>query len=152
MANRLDQQKVDEMWAVYQAHQSIREVSQRCAVHHRTALRYCRVERWDQRLEEIRAKAQEKADYSLAEAMADSLKLVRSYKTKLAEAIKTKVIDDEDVTASEVERVVKLEAYVLGGVESRQEIVGTFANWTDEELEEYARTGKLPNRQGSRAA
>jgi hypothetical protein len=152
VANRLDRTKIDELWASYQAHGSVHEVARTCGVHHKTVERYRRIERWDERLEEIRAKAQKKADYTLAEAMADSLRLVRTYKAKLSEAIKTKILDDKEATATELERVVKLEAFVLGGVEGRQEIVGRFADWTDAELEEYASSGKLPARSGSRAA
>lgn len=152
MANRLDRTKIDELWTEYQVHGSIHEVAKKCGVHHKTVERYRRLERWDERLEEIRAKAQRKADYTLAQAMTDSLKLVRAYKQKMADAIASKVVCDEDVTASELERIVKLEAFVLGGVESRQEIVGKFADWTDAELEEYAASGKLPARSRSRAA
>jgi hypothetical protein len=148
----LDRARIDELWAEYQTHRSIHEVASKCGVHHRTVERYRRIERWDERLQEIRAKAQEKADYTLAEAMADSLRLVRTYKAKLSDAIKTKILDDKEATATELERVVKLEAFVLGGVEGRQEIVGRFADWTDAELEEYASSGKLPARSGSRAA
>jgi hypothetical protein len=152
VANRLDRSKIDELWASYQVHGSIHEVARTCGVHHKTVERYRRIERWDERLEKIRAKAQKKADYSLAEAMADSLRLVRAYKGKVSDAIASKVVCDEDVTASELEKIVKLEAFVLGGVEGRQEIVGRFADWTDAELEEYASSGKLPARSGSRAA
>jgi hypothetical protein len=152
VANRLDHIKIDELWAAYQVHQSVHEVARKCGIHHRTVERYRRIERWDERLEEIRAKAQKKADYTLAQAMTDSLKLVRAYKQKMSDAIASKVVCDEDVTASELEKIVKLEAFVLGGVESRQEIVGRFADWSDAELEEYASSGKLPARSGSRAA
>jgi hypothetical protein len=151
VANRLDRTKIDELWASYQVHQSVHEVANTCGVHHKTVERYRQIERWDQRLEEIRAKAQKKADYTLAQAMTDSLKLVRAYKQKLSDAITSKIVSGEDVTASELEKIVKLEAFVLGGVESRQEIVGWFADWTDAELEEYAGSGKLPARSGSRA-
>jgi hypothetical protein len=152
VANRLDRQEIDELWAEYSLHQSVHEVAKKCGIHHKTVERYRRLERWDERLEEIRAKAQKKADYTLAQAMTDSLKLVRAYKQKMSDAITSKVVSAEDVTGSELEKIIKLEAYILGGVESRQEIVGTFANWSDEELEAYATTGRLPTGKGSRAA
>jgi hypothetical protein len=152
VANRLDRTKIDELWAAYQVHGSVHEVARICGVHHKTIERYRRIEHWDERLEEIRAKAQRKADYTLAEAMADSLRLVRAYKGKLSDAIGSKVVCDDDVTAGELEKIVKLEGFILGGVESRQEIVGRFADWTDAELEEYAASGKLPARSRSRTA
>ena len=152
MANRLDRQKIEDLWVEYQLHQSVHEVSKKCGIHWKTVARYRRLERWDERIEEIRAKAQKKADYTLAQAMADSLKLVRAYKQKMADAITSKVVSDEDVTASELEKIVKLEAFVLGGVESRQQVIGAFADWSDEELERYAATGQFPTRSGNRAA
>ncbi len=77
---------------------------------------------------------------------------MRSYKDKLAATLEFKNIPDEDVTAAELEKIVKLEAFLLGGVESRQEIVGAFANWSDEELRAYAETGVPPDRSRRRTA
>ena len=78
--------------------------------------------------------------------MADSLRLVRAYKQKVASALDSKSVRSADVTAAELERVIKLEAFVLGGAESRTETVERFAGWTEEELETYANTGQLPHR------
>jgi IS30 family transposase len=107
VANRLNRSKIDELWAAYQVHGSIHEVAKKCGIHHRTVERYLRLERWDERLEEIRAKAQKKADYTLAQAMTDSLKLVRAYKQKMSDAISNKLVSAEDVTGSELERIIK---------------------------------------------
>lgn len=86
-------------------------------------------------LQGIRARAQ--ADTSLASALALSLKLVRRYKDKLAQALETKQLMADDVTAAELERVIRLEAFVLGGAEHRTEVVGRFAGWSNEELEAF---------------
>ena len=144
MANRLARKKIDEMWSVYQERRSIREVAKKCAVHHKTVERYRLLERWDERLAEIQDRARAEADYDLATAMADSLRLVRAYKQKVAAALESKTMKSADVTAAELERVIKLEAFVLGGAENRTEIVGRFEGWSDEELERYAGTGELP--------
>lgn len=153
MANKLDRAKIEELWLAYQGRQSVNEVAKKCGVHHKTAERYRRLERWDERLEQVRAQAQDKADYTLADAMAGSLRIVRKFKERMAEAIEAQLLDEYTATAAELERLVKLEAFVLGGVEGRQEIVNsTFAGWTDQELEEYAASGKLPTRTRSRAA
>jgi protein subunit release factor A len=152
VANKISRAKVDEMWAAYQDRQSVDHVAKKCGVHWKTVERYRRLEKWDQRLAEIRRQAQEDADVDLAKAAAESLRLVRSYKDKLAAALEFKNIPDEDVTAAELEKIVKLEAFLLGGVESRQEVVGAFAAWTDEELKAYAENGTAPDRSRRRSA
>ena len=125
MANKLPQQKVEAMWQAFQTKQSAEYVQAKCGVNWRTAQRYILGERWHERLAEIRSQAQEQADYDLANAMADSLRLVREYKAKVAEALKGKTVNAKDVTAAELEKLSKLEAFLLGGVESRSEIHGT---------------------------
>lgn len=145
MANRLSDAKRSELWAAYNERQSIEHVSRKCGVHHKTVERYLRLDHWNERLEEIRAKAREQADQSLAQSMAESLALVRDYKARLALALSTKKVSTAEVTAAELEKVIKLEAFVLGGVESRHEQVLTdFSSWSDDELERYARDGKRP--------
>lgn len=149
MANRLSRERIDAMFAVYSDRASVDEVATKCGVHHRTVERYRRIERWDDRLAAVRAKAQAKTDYGLAEAMADSLGLVRSFKAKVAAALAGKTVAADDVTVAELERLVKLEAFLLGGVESRTEVVDKFSGWTDEDLERFAATGERPSRPGS---
>jgi hypothetical protein len=46
----------------------------------------------------------------------------------------------------------RLEAFILGGAESRHELVEHFDAWTDEELETYASSGRVPNRSSRGAA
>lgn len=140
------------MWAAYCDHQSVDQVAKKCGVHWKTCERYRRLEKWDQRLAEIRRQAQEDADLDLASATADSLRLVRSYKDKLAATLEFMNVNDTSVTASELDKIVKLEAFLLGGVESRHEVVGRFAGWSDEELKAYAEAGVLPDRSRRRTA
>jgi hypothetical protein len=113
--------------------------------------RYRVLERWDERLVEIRAKAQQVADYGITEAMADSLRTIRAYKQKLAAAIDRKMVTTDEVSAADLERLVRLEAFVLGAVESRHEVVGPSftVDWSEEEREHYARTGEHPERSNS---
>ncbi len=153
MANKLSQQRIDEMWAAYQERQSIEFVSKKCGgVHWKTVDRYRRLGQWDERLAEIRRQAQEEADYDLARATAESLKLVQSYKEKLAAAMEFKNVPDEDVTASEIERIVKVEQLLLGGVESRHEVTGAFAGWSEDDLRRFIETGERPTRTSRRTA
>lgn len=145
MANRLSEAKRGELWTAYQTRQSIDHVAKKCGVHHRTVERYRLLDSWDERLSEIQATARKRADYTLAESMAESLAIVRDYKARLALALSTKRVSSDDVTATELEKVIKLETFVLGGVESRHQLVTTeFGKWTEEELEEFARDGTVP--------
>ena len=144
MANRVSRAKVEEMFAVFADRQSIEEVARKCGVHHRTVERYRRIERWDERVREIRVHAQRDADYGIAQAMAESLRIVRAYKEKLADAIERKQLGTADATVADLERVVRLEAFVLGAAESRHEVITEFSSWTDEEVERFAVTGELP--------
>jgi hypothetical protein len=121
-------------------------------VHWKTVDRYRRLERWDERLAEIRRKAQDEADYDLTKATAESLKLVQTYKDKLSAVLEFKNMPDEDVTATEIERILKLEQLLLGGVESRHEVTGNFAGWSEEELRRFAENGERPARTGRRSA
>lgn len=152
MANKLSQKRIDEMWTAYQQRQSIESVSRKCGVHWKTADRYRIRERWDERLADIRRKAEDEADYDLAKATAESLKLVQDFKSKLRATLEFMNIDDSAVTASEIERIVKVEQLLLGGVESRHEITGTFASWTDDELRRFAENGERPARTSRRTA
>ena len=111
---------------------------------HRTVERYRRLERWDARLGEVLARAQREADYTIADALAGSLRMIRAFKTKLAGAIDRKRLASDDVTVADLERIVRLEAFVLGAVESRHEVITEFSGWSDEEVERYASTGQLP--------
>lgn len=140
------------MWAAYQGHQSVNHVSKKCGIHWKTCERYRRVEKWDERLTEIRRQAQQDADFDLAKATANSLRLVKTYKDKLATTMESLIVGDATVTAAELDKIVKLEAFLLGGVESRHEVVGRFAGWSDEELKAYAENGASPDRSRGRSA
>ncbi|MEI9936266.1 MAG: hypothetical protein WDO69_03490 [Pseudomonadota bacterium] len=142
----------DALWEAFQEVQTVEFVARKCGVHHATVERYRFLDRWDERLAEIRRLAQKRAEYSLADAMADSLVLVREYKARLATALASKKVNGTDVTAAELERVIRLEAFVLGGAESRHEVVTEFGKWSDEELEAFARDGTSPREPRSRPA
>lgn len=152
MANRLSSSNRAALWRAYQESQNANEVARKCSVHHRTVERYRVLDCWDERLAEIRQEAQKRADYTLADAMAESLSLVRRYKEKLGRALDAKAVNGDDVSAAELERVIRLEAFVLGGSESRHEIVTEFTSWSDEDLEAYARDGTVPRESRSGSA
>lgn len=125
---------------------TIEYVSEKCGVHHATCRRYRVADRWDARLAEVRTTAQRTADYDLAAAMTQSLGLIRAFKEKIAAAISAKTVAPGDVTMADLERLVRLEAFVLGAAESRHEVVTSFSEWTEEELRRFAETGHRPAR------
>lgn len=134
------------MFAAYAERQSVEHVAASCGVHHATAARYKRLDAWDVRLGQVRAAAQREANYDLAAAMAQSLTMIRVFKEKLSAAIAAKNVGGAEATIADLERLVRLEAYVLGAAESRHEVIGRFHDWTDHELEHYAQTGERPSR------
>jgi hypothetical protein len=131
---------------------TIEYVSEKCGIHHATCRRYRVIDRWDARLAEVRATAQRTVDYDLAAAMAQSLGLIRSYKDKLGAAMLAKTVEPGDITIADLERLVRLEAFVLGAAESRHEVVTTFSQWTEEELARFVETGERPVRPSGSAS
>ncbi len=69
--------KQERMFQVWCEQQSIREVSRKCAVHHKTVARYKRINKWEKRLSEIKAKANAKVDQKISNDLA---KRVEGYK------------------------------------------------------------------------
>jgi len=152
MAEPFAHPKLEAMFAAFAERPTVEHVSRTCGVHHATVRKYRVREGWDARLATLRADVRAQVDYDLSTAMADSLRLVRKYKEKLTIALAGKRVAGSEVTASELERVIRLEAFVLGGVESRHEVVTEFSAWTDEELESFARDGTQPRSKSVRTS
>ncbi len=146
MARQLPAGKRDALFEAFCDTPTVEHVSRMCGVHHATVRKYRRLDEWDRRLGEVRREASRLADHDLAKAMAENLKLLLRYKDRFAQALEKKSLDPREVNASEFEKIVRLEAFVLGGVESRHEIHTEFHGWTDEELEAYAKHGIPPRK------
>lgn len=152
VAEQINRAKLEAMFVAYVEQPTVEHVARLCGVHHATVRKYRVRESWDARLAEVRTRAQDEADHDLAKAMADSLRLVREYKRRLSVALLGKKVGPKEVTAGELERVIRLEAFVLGGVESRHGVITEFAGWTEAELEAFASDGTIPHRAGRGAA
>src|SRR6266852_3129573 len=146
MANRLSSSQREALFASFAEKQTVEYVSEKCGVHHATVRRYRVADRWDERFAHVRAEAHRQANVTLAEAMAESLKMVRDYKEKLRAAVARKDLTSSDVSVQELKRLIRLEAFVLGAAESRHEVVTSFSGWSEEELERFAQTGERPAR------
>ena len=66
MAKPLTAEKIEKMFQVYQEHPSVYHVAKVCQVSHVTASKYRDKYRWNERLEKIRKKAEDKVNQTLA--------------------------------------------------------------------------------------
>lgn len=131
---KLTEQKQAEMFVVYCEKPSVRYVSQKCQVSRTTAGRYKAKDNWDKRLSEIKLKAEKKTDSQLAKRLAENLKIVRFAKAELVKKIQ-KGKDKSTSTYSELDKLIRLEEFLLGKPDSRPD-AGKFDHLSDEELEE----------------
>lgn len=124
MSKKLSQNKLDQMFKAYIEKQSVQFVSRKCSVSPTTVTRYKRLQDWDGRLGAIQRKAQEKQDDNLATLIANNMKYLKFTKSKLMTVIKDcDVISKNPV--SDFDRLVRLELYLMGEVESRTAITET---------------------------
>jgi hypothetical protein len=70
VAQPVSQEKRIELFEAYCERQTIQHVARACSVSPTTALRYKRVDRWDERLRGVTVKAEDKIDKSIAEMRA----------------------------------------------------------------------------------
>ena len=129
MANRLSKTKIEELWTAWQEFENVNQVATKCGVHHKTVERYLRLEKWDERLAGIKAKAQQKADYDLAQARAEDITIVRAVKTELVKALRKAQESGVDLFAVDpaypgritgaLDELVKLELLLMGEATER---------------------------------
>ena len=134
MANRLSKTKIEELWAAWQEFENVNQVATKCGVHHKTVERYLRLEKWDERLAGIKAKAQQKADYDLAQARAEDITIVRAVKRELIKALKNAQDLGVDMFAVDpaypgritgaLDDLVKLELLLMGEATERHGFEG----------------------------
>lgn len=123
-ARKLSEQQIVDMFAAYQEKQSIRYVSQKCHIHHSTVSKYCKSEHWDERLIEIRLKAQRQTDYSAEERLRTNAALLRTakqaYRARLLEKCKCPNCGNEVPVpglifkAADIDKLIRLERYLFG--------------------------------------
>jgi hypothetical protein len=90
VAQPVSQEKRIELFAAYCERQTIQHVARTCSVSPTTALRYKRLDRWDERLRGVSRKAEDKIDESIAEMRARQAKQARAVQAKALQ----KVIED----------------------------------------------------------
>lgn len=154
-APQVSRQKYEQMFEAFVEKQSVESVRRRVRISWATASKYIEIGDPSRGMESLRERyakmqktADRKADYSLARARADTLTLIRAYKTKLAQRIKQ--IDPAEMSTAignEIDRVARLEEELLTKAPPQDTSAeGIFEGWTDEELESFAETGRWPDR------
>jgi alpha-D-ribose 1-methylphosphonate 5-triphosphate diphosphatase PhnM len=83
---QIPQEKRIELFEAYCDRQSIQYVARVCSVSPTTALRYKRLDGWDERLKGITRKAEEKIDDSIAEMRARQAKQAKQARAMQAKA------------------------------------------------------------------
>jgi len=134
LANRISKTKIEELWTAWQEFENVNQVATKCGVHHKTVERYLKLEKWDERLAGIKAKAQQKADYDLAQARAEDIKIVRAVKTELVKALSKAQKSGVDLFAVDpaypgritgaLDELVKLELLLMGEATERHGFEG----------------------------
>jgi len=130
--NTISATKVEEMFRAYQENPTAKGVSEACNVNWRTADRYINrgdpdrgIQPFSKRLAKIEDQARKETDRSVLKAQKENITMVTSYKQKLVKALSKREIKPEEVDSAELDRFIRLEAFVLGEVESRTEEVHT---------------------------
>jgi hypothetical protein len=113
VAQPVSQEKRIELFEAYCERQTIQHVARTCSVSPTTALRYKRLDRWDERLRGVTKRAEDKIDESIAEMRARQAKQARALQAKaLQKAIEegfrnTRDAADAYFKAVQEERVVR---------------------------------------------
>lgn len=121
MANRISSEKAQEMFEVFCERKSVNMVVTRCKVSQKAAERYRIEDKWDKRLEEIREKVQAKQDKNIANVKAQHIRIIRKWIAKFIKNLKGK--DRAELSASDYEKLVRLELFLRGDKAEQEEKV-----------------------------
>lgn len=146
-----------DMFAAYMEKPSARHVARECGVDWSTAQKVIEVGYPDHAMPPLKeryrtamAEAHRKAEYTLADAHANSLKLLRGYKGKLAQRIaKMKPEELPAALGGELDRMIRLESFILGGADARPDLTGgavsgVYDGMTYDQRLAFLRTGRIP--------
>lgn len=123
----LPEEKLQEMFTIYCQMPNYSYVARTCNVHMASVKRYAVEQKWAERRDKIMEEARAKTDYTITDATADSLRLIKDMKEKLGKKIEELQTGEINTAflVSDLERLVKLEQVLLGGVGDRNETVHT---------------------------
>jgi len=137
MAEPLSTKKRAALFRAFQEKQTVRHVSRKCGVSHTTVRKYRLREKWDERLKEIRKKAEAKADSKAATELAKNLQIVRWAKGRVLEEInKQKKGVKTKAPVAALEKLIRLELLLMGRPDSHTEITAEGESLRDKTTEE----------------
>ena len=123
----LPEEKVQQMFALYCSIPTFAYVARVAHVSPATVRRYWEEGEWENRREAIVAEARHKADYDIVNATTKSLAMLQRTKEKLEQKVHELTTKEMNPAflVSDIERLVKLEQMLLGGVGERRELIHT---------------------------
>jgi len=126
-ANSVAEEKLQEMFTVYCQMPNYSYVGRVCNVHIGTVRKYAVSQNWADRRDKIMDEARNRVDMDITTATEKSLSLIQQLKQKVQAKIDELKTSDMNPAflVSDLERLVKMEQVLLGGVGDRTEKVST---------------------------
>lgn len=124
-AQQVSQKQISEMFAAYCQLPNAGHVARVCGLKISTVKTVAKNEGFEARRVAILERAQQEENYTLVQATRRSIQMVRDAKEKLSLRISTMKPEEfsPQLLTSDLEKLVKIEQLLLGGVESREEKV-----------------------------
>jgi hypothetical protein len=144
MPAQLPQKKRTELFRAYCDRQSVQHVARVCSVSPTTALRYKRLDNWDQRLRGVTKKAEEKIDDSLAEMQARQAKQARAVQAKALQKIVQDGFKNARAAADAYFKAAQEERVIRGEPSDRVNVVQEATDRTNEEYERHKKLLRFP--------
>lgn len=112
MGNKITSKKESEMFDAYCIKQSDHYVAKTCGIGRETIAKYRVENKWEERLKKINEKVRAKQDNEIVNVKARHIKVIRDWLNKFTKYLKDK--DRTELSASDYEKLVKLELLLLG--------------------------------------
>ena len=111
----LSEEEIEKLWRAFYEHQSNYYVAARCNVSPKTVRKYRTEREWDERLRQIRAKANALADSNDVLSLAEDIEVTHELQMELYEAIVEQLeAGTYKITISDYIRLVRLEQDLRG--------------------------------------
>ena len=125
MSFKLSTKQRNAMFKAFCAKQANTFVATKCKVSHSTAIRYRRVDRWDERWEAIQTEARAKAAAKDARTHAAMIRNVGTIRANITKALLslTNKKTNPVATVLDLDRILRLEQFIKGHPDARTEIV-----------------------------
>lgn len=112
----------EAMFTAFTEAETINHVVEKCGVHHLTAEKYRKLDKWDERLAEIRAKAEEKADETAAQRRARLITTAKFVQAKALAYLKKNGFDSATSAVSGLFKALQAEAELTGDIRADTEV------------------------------